>query len=516
MHVFRLLRIIFIGLRYGLYELLLSNTWRQRPHALLRCLLFWCRQTQPRAVQLRLALEELGPIFVKFGQMLSTRRDLLPSDIADELTKLQDQVPPFPAPEVEACLKKAYGADYRTLFASFNLVPVASASVAQVHFAVLPDNREVAVKLLRPGIAAVIAHDLALLNTAAWLLEKLWSDAPRLKPRAVVAEFAKHLWQELDLMLEAANCSQLRRNFADGHLLLVPEVHWDLCREQVMVMQRMKGIPISQVARLREAGVDIPRLARDGVEIFFTQVFRDGYFHADMHPGNILVASDAPHRGRYVALDFGIMGTLNDTDKHYLARNFLAFFRRDYKEVVRAHIESGWVPAETPADEFETAIRAVCEPIFDKPLKDISFGRTMLRLFQTSRRFGVEIQPQLIMLQKTLLNIEGLGRELDPELDLWATARPYLERWMSEQLGWRAALEQLRQEMPQWGMLLPRLPRLLGDYLAQHDNTRLAHHLATLQAMQSRCNRWLTWSLVAVGLLALLQLVSLVWWLGLD
>ncbi|HEU4708760.1 MAG TPA: AarF/UbiB family protein, partial [Methylophilaceae bacterium] len=365
MRFFRFLRILSITLRFRLDEFVLAHT-RLRPlQKPVRLMLFWRRTREPRGVRLRLALEALGPIFVKFGQMLSTRRDLIPLDIADELAKLQDQVPPFPFADVKQTIELAYGLPLAAVFSEFDETPVASASVAQVHFAHLPAGTPVAVKILRPGIATVIEKDLALLDSGAWLLQKLWPDGKRLRPREVVAEFAKHVHSELDLMLEAANCSQLGRNFADGRLLLVPEVYWDWCREQVMVMERMDGIPINNVSYLREIGVDIPKLARDGVEIFFTQVFRDGFFHADMHPGNIQVARD----GRYVALDFGIMGTLNETDKQYLARNFLAFFRRDYREVARAHVESGWAPEDTPIDEFETAIRAVCEPIFDKPLK---------------------------------------------------------------------------------------------------------------------------------------------------
>jgi ubiquinone biosynthesis protein len=505
MRLLRLSRILIVSLRFGLDEFILGHARLRSLNALVRALLFWRHFSQPRSVRLRLALENLGPILVKFGQMLSTRRDLIPLDIADELAKLQDQVPPFDAAQVQEVLQQAYGKPQQEVFAEFDLTPVASASVAQVHFARLPDGTPVAVKILRPGIAEVIEKDLALLDAGGLLLEKLWSDGKRLKPREVVAEFSRHVHHELDLMLEAANCSQLHRNFADGQLLLVPEVHWDFCREQVMVMQRMEGTPISQVARLRELGVDIPRLARDGVEIFFTQVFRDGFFHADMHPGNILVATRDEQLGRYVALDFGIMGTLSETDKNYLARNFLAFFRRDYREVAKAHIESGWVPRDTPPDEFETAIRAVCEPIFDKPLKDISFGRVLLRLFQTSRRFGVEIQPQLVMLQKTLLNIEGLGRDLDPELDLWSTAKPYLERWMSEQLGWRSALENLRNEAPQWGRILPQLPRLLGEHLQRNDSAMLAEQMRLLVVQQQKKNRLLLWMLCALAALALIQ-----------
>ena len=513
MRLLRLARIIAVGGHFGLEEFVLGHTRFRLLNIACKALLFWRPTDRPRAVRLRLALEKLGPIFVKFGQMLSTRRDLIPLDIADELAKLQDQVPPFPAEEVLEVVYQTYGMAAHEVFAEFDPVPVASASVAQVHFAALPDGTPVAVKILRPGISAVIKKDLALLDAAAWLLEKLWADGKRLKPREVVAEFGRHVHQELDLLLEAANCSQLHRNFADGRLLLVPEVHWDFCREQVMVMQRMVGTPISQVAQLREQGVDIPRLARDGVEIFFTQVFRDGFFHADMHPGNILVATDHAHLGRYVALDFGIMGTLNDSDKHYLARNFLAFFRRDYKEVARAHIESGWAPKDTPPDEFETAIRAVCEPIFDKPLKDISFGRVLLRLFQTSRRFGVEIQPQLVMLQKTLLNIEGLGRDLDPELDLWKTAKPYLERWMSEQLGWRATLESLQEEAPQWGKIIPQLPRLLHEYLQRDLGTQLAQFRETLADQERRDQRRLKVIVALLAVVLALQIAPLVWML---
>ena len=360
-------------------------------------------------------------------------------------------------------LERAYGRSVEQVFAEFSREPVASASVAQVHFAKLHEKdggREVAVKILRPGIRTVIDHDIALLHSGASLLESLWVEGRRLKPREVAAEFDKYLHDELDLMREAANCSQLRRNFVDSDLLVVPEVHWDWCRHDVMVMERMRGTPISQADELRAKGVDIPRLARSGVEIFFTQVFRHGFFHADMHPGNIFVATDGPTHGRYIALDFGIVGTLTDMDKNYLAQNFVAFFRRDYKRVAEVHIESGWVPANTRVDEFESAIRTVCEPIFDRPLKEISFGRVLLRLFQISRRFNVEIQPQLVLLQKTLLNIEGLGRQLDPDLDLWKTAKPFLERWMSEQMGWAALENNLKREVPSWAMILPALPRL--------------------------------------------------------
>ena len=513
MQFFRLLKIITITLRFGLDEFILGHTKLRPLQNLVKITLFWRNIKQPRAERLRLALEALGPIFVKFGQMLSTRRDLIPLDIADELAKLQDQVPPFPYASVAQTIQSSFGLPVEQVFEQFDVLPVASASVAQVHFAHLPGGIPVAVKILRPGISVVIEKDLVLLDSAALLMQKLWSDGKRLKPREVVAEFSKHIHSELDLMLEAANCSLLGRNFADGKLLLVPEVHWDWCREQVMVMERMDGTPISQVAHLRNIGVDIPKLARDGVEIFFTQVFRDGFFHADMHPGNIQVAAD----GRYVALDFGIMGTLTDTDKEYLARNFLAFFRRDYREVARAHIESGWAPKDTPVDEFETAIRSVCEPIFDKPLKEISFGRVLLRLFQTSRRFGVEIQPQLTMLQKTLLNVEGLGRDLDPDLDLWKTASPYLERWMSEQLGWRSVLQNLKTELPHWGKILPQMPRLLHQQLQRNHELPINETLSALIREQQRHTGWLRLISGALVLLVLFQLASLLaLWVGLT
>jgi ubiquinone biosynthesis protein len=469
MRIFRLFYIIFISLRFGLDEFILSHTKLKPLQCVISSLLFWRSKQVPRGERLRLALENLGPIFVKFGQMLSTRRDLIPADIADELARLQDQVPPFSYPEVEKVITSAFNQPLTELFSQFDEAPVASASVAQVHFAHLPDGEPVAVKVLRPNIEKVIAHDLRLMDTIAWLLQGISAEVKRLKPREIVAEFARHTQSELDLTLEAANCSLLGRNFADKSMLIVPEVHWDWCRKEVMVMQRMHGTPISQRDMLAAKGIDIPKLAAEGVEIFFTQVFRDGFFHADMHPGNIQVADD----GKYIALDFGIMGTLNDTDKYYLARNFLAFFNRDYRDVAQAHIDSGWVPADTKREELETAVRAICEPIFDKPLKDISFARTLLSLFQMARRFGVIIQPQLIMLQKTLLNIEGLGRELDPNLDLWKSAQPFLTRWMSEQIGWRGILKTIKKELPHIAKVLPEMPRLAHQFLTQTNQAEL-------------------------------------------
>ena len=503
MRLLRVLRIFFVVLRFGLDEFLLAHARTRWMLVPINVLLFWRDTSAPRAERLRRALESLGPIFVKFGQMLSTRRDLMPADIADELARLQDQVPPFPSDKAVALLEGVYQKKLSEVFYSFDQTPVASASVAQVHFAVLPDGREVAVKILRPGIDSVIAHDIALMDIGAGLLERWWEDGKRLKPREVVAEFEKHLSNELDLMREAACASQLKRNFATSRLLMVPEVYWDWCHTEVMVMERMDGIPVSQVDKLRQTGIDIPKLAENGVEIFYTQVFRDGFFHADMHPGNVQVAAD----GRYIALDFGIMGTLTDTDKHYLAQNFIAFFRRDYKRVAEIHIESGWAPATTRVDELEGAIRAVCEPIFDKPLKEVSFGRVLLRLFQTSRRFGIEVQPQLVLLQKTLLNIEGLGLQLDPELDLWKTAKPWLERWMSEQVGWRGFLKTLKAEAPQYATLLPQLPRLVHQRLAENGNARIESLLGELVEQQKRRNGWL--SLIATAAVAVFAVLLL-------
>jgi len=402
--------------------------------------------------------------------------------------------------------ERAYRKPLAEVFASFEVEPVASASVAQVHFAMLPDGREVAVKILRPGIESVIASDVALMYVLAGLVERIYSDGKRLKPRQVVAEFEKHIGQELDLMFEGANASQLRRNFENSRLLYIPEIHWDWCERNVLVMQRMSGTPISQVAKLREKGISISKLAREGVEIFFTQVFRDGFFHADMHPGNIMVHDD----GTYIALDFGIVGTLSEVDKNYLARNFLAFFRRDYRGVAQAHVDAGWVPAGTRVDEFESAIRACCEPIFDRPLKEISFGRVLLRLFETSRQFQVEIQPQLVLLQKTLLNIEGLGRDLDPDLDLWATAKPLLERWMSEQIGWRALKRQIEAEAVTWAKSLPQLPRLIHQALAQLSVPQEPDN--DPQAPLRRVERWL--AVVTVLLVLVLGAEAWRWFSG--
>lgn len=502
MRFFRLFRIVLIALRFGLDEVVLCQLRVRILCKISRLLPFRGGLKQPRAVRLRLALEALGPIFIKFGQMLSTRRDLLAADFADELALLQDRVPPFPSEQAVSILKTVYGRSVHEVFIEFDETPIASASVAQVHYAVLQNGSLAAVKILRPGIAPVITRDVALMETAAWLLEAIWPDGKRLKLREVVSEFARHLADELDLIREAANCSQLRRNFLDSPLLLVPEVYWDYCHPEVMVMERVIGTPISHVDELRAQGINIPQLARMGVEIFFTQVFRDGYFHADMHPGNIFVGSD----GRYIAVDFGIMGSLSDEDKNYLAQNFLGFFRRDYRRIAQTHIEAGWAPRDTRVDDFESAIRAVCEPIFDRPLKEIYFGRVLLRLFQASRQFNVEIQPQLVLLQKTLLNIEGLGRDLDPDLDLWKTAKPFLENWMAEQVGFRGLLGQIQKEAPNWATILPQFPRLLHYNLSQERAQSLEDKLGELVKQEKRQSRLLA---LLAALLAALLLASI-------
>jgi ubiquinone biosynthesis protein len=461
----RLAHISWVLLRFGLDDLVLA-THLLRPLRFVRFAMPWTwvrGDLGPRAVRLRLSLEALGPIFVKFGQLLSTRRDLLPDDIANELAKLQDRVPPFPGAVARTTVERSFGKTVAELFRSFDENALASASIAQVHAAELLDGREVVVKVLRPGIERTIRHDIGLLKLVAELAERYWKDARRLRPVEVVAEAERVFFDELDLLREAANASQLRRAFEGSELLYIPEVHWPLTHRDVMVMERISGIPVSDLPAMRAAGVDLKRVAENGVEIFFTQVFRDSFFHADMHPGNIFVTPE----GNYIAVDFGIMGTLSPIDQRYLAENFLAFFRRDYRRVAELHVESGWVPTGTRVDAFESAIRTVCEPIFERPLAEISFGTLLLRLFQTARRFEMEVQPQLVLLQKTLLSIEGLGRDLYPELDLWQTAKPFLERWMSEQVGHRALLRGLKENLPLWAEKLPEMPGLVHRALTR-------------------------------------------------
>ncbi len=460
----RLLQIQRVLLKHGLDDFV-RETHLYRPLQFLFLLspgVWFARgRSASRGERLRLALEELGPIFVKFGQAVSTRRDLLPPDIADELAKLQDRVPPFPGAVARGLIERAHGRPVSETFSSFDETPLAAASIAQVHAANLKDGTEVVVKVLRPGMSATIRRDLEVLYALAALAQRFSSDARRLRPLEVVAEYEKTILDELDLMREAANASQLKRNFLGSDLLYVPEVYWDYCRIDVMVMERIRGVPISDMERLRAVGTDIAMLAENGVKIFFTQVFRHNFFHADMHPGNIFVLIDDPARPRYAAIDFGIVGTLDPRDQNYLAENFLAVFDRDYRRVALLHVESGWVPADTRVDEMESAVRTVCEPIFDRPLEDISFGNILLRLFEISRRFNMQVQPQLILLQKTLLNVEGLGRDLYPQLDIWKTASPILREWMRERVGVRQVLKSIRTQMPELLEAARALPALV-------------------------------------------------------
>jgi ubiquinone biosynthesis protein len=470
----RMIRIQRVLVRHGLDEII-TATHFLRPLRFLFHLFPRAKDvSEPLGKRIRMALIELGPIFVKFGQAVSTRRDLLPPDIADELAELQDRVPPFPAEEAIAILDEAYGQSVNEVFSRFDREPFAAASIAQVHTAALQDGTEVIVKLLRPGVRELIDRDLDVLYALAGLADRYWETGKRLRPLEVVAEYEKTIIDELDLLREGANTAQLKRNFEGSDLLYVPEVYWDYCRPQVLVQERIYGIPISDMKTLRDAGTNIQVLAENGVEIFFTQVFRHNFFHADMHPGNIFVMIEDPEKPRYAAVDFGIVGTLSPMDQKYLAGNFLAFFDRDYHRIAKLHLDSGWVPPDTRIDELESAVRSVCEPIFNKPLSEISFAQVMIRLFETARRFNMEIQPQLILLQKTLFNIEGLGRELYPQLDLWKTAHPILRQWMSEQLGGKAALDRLKEDLPQIRDALRELPGVIRYFSERisHDDLK--------------------------------------------
>jgi ubiquinone biosynthesis protein len=472
----RLLQIQRVLLKYGLHDFVRAT----HLYAPLRFLFYLSPDTwrnphrrASRAVRLRLALEELGPIFVKFGQTLSTRRDLLPADVAEELARLQDRVPPFPGAVARTLIERSYGRPVSEAFAEFDETPLAAASIAQVHAARLPGGKEVVVKVLRPGVSDLIERDLEVLFALAELAQTYWREGRRLRPIEIVREYQKTIIDELDLMREAANASQLKRNFAGSDLLYVPEVYWDYCRIDVMVMERIRGVQISDMAKLRALGTDFRLLAENGVRIFFTQVFRHNFFHADMHPGNIFVIVDDPARPRYAAVDFGIVGTLDPRDQNYLAENFLAVFDRDYRRVAQLHVESGWVPAGTRVDEIESAVRTVCEPIFDRPLEDISFANLLVRLFEISRRFNVELQPQLILLQKTLVNVEGLGRELYPQLDVWHTAAPILREWMRERVSLRQILRNLRTQMPELIEAARVLPAVLKGALQKAEGGML-------------------------------------------
>lgn len=502
--IFRLIHIHWVLLRHGLDELALQTPFFRpiRHFAIFSPYARLNRDAQPRGVRIRRTLEDLGPIYVKFGQALSTRKDLLPDDIADELVKLQDRVPPFASEDAINIIEKALGLPVDTAFASFDSTPLASASVAQVHTATLHSGEQVIVKVVRPDIAPRIASDIALLYELASFAERFWIDAKRLRAKEVVAEFERTTLDELDLLREAANAAKLRRHFEQSESLYIPEIHWEFTRKNVLVMERVYGIPVGDIAQLQAGGANFKVLAERGVEIFFTQVFRDNFFHADMHPGNIFVQLP----DKYIAVDFGIVGSLSSSDQRYLAENFLAFFNRDYRRVAEMHVQSGWVPSGTRIEEFEAAIRSVCEPIFEKPLKDISFGQLLLRLFQTARRFDMHVQPQLVLLQKTLLNIEGLGRQLYPELDLWQTAKPFLESWFQERLSPKAKLRQLIKQVPDFADQFPEIPALLYKALesaayAQQNAQQERRELALLRADMAKQQRHQLWAIFTAALM---------------
>jgi len=484
----RLFTISWVLMRHGLDDLILA-THLFRPIRFIRLLLPWLwfkRDSAKRGERIRRSLEDLGPIYVKFGQILSTRKDLIPEDIAVELCKLQDQVPPFADSLALEILEKAYQRSPHDVFAEFTATPFASASIAQVHAATLHNGEEVVVKILRPGIMPIIQRDVAILYSIARKIERFWSMGKKLRPVEIVAEYEKTIINELNLMREAANAAQLKSNFKNSDLLYVPSVHWEYTRKNVMVMERIHGIPVSHTDTLEQHQIDFKKLAEDGVEIFFTQVFRDSFFHADMHPGNIFVAAENQQdpkqsKGQYIAVDFGIMGTLTKNDQRYLAENFLAFFNHNYRRVAELHIDSGWVGHDTRIEEFEAAIRTVCEPIFNKPLKEISFAQVLIGLFNTAREFDIEVQPQLVLLQKTLLNIEGLGRQLYPDLDLWQTAKPFLENWMRDQIGPKAVFKQFKEAFPNWLEQMPQLPSLFHDVLSQIKDGSITNQLSHTQ-----------------------------------
>ncbi|MCP4877689.1 MAG: ubiquinone biosynthesis regulatory protein kinase UbiB [Gammaproteobacteria bacterium] len=482
-NLLRLISINFTLARFGLDEIVLSMHF-YRPLYLLGAInpFNWFRSKDlSQAERLRLCIESLGPIFIKFGQMMATRRDLFGDEITDELEKLLDRVPPFPWPEARGIIEQQLGQSLEQAFKSFDEKEIASASIAQVYGAQLPDGQDVVVKIVRPGIEHKIRQDIEVMLMLAKMADRYWDEAKRIKPIQIVREFETTILNELDLVREAANASELRRNFEGSADLYVPFVHWDYCRSRVMVMERISGIAVSDIPRLQSQNINFELLSRKGVEIFFTQVFRHNYFHADMHPGNIFVAAEKPENPKYIAVDFGIMGSLSISDQRYLAENFVAFFNRDYRRVAELHVDSGWVDHDTRIDEFEAAIRSVCEPMFQRPLAEISFGQLLLRLFQTARSFNMEIQPQLLLLEKTFLHIEGIGRQLYPQLDLWDTAKPFLERWLSEQLGTRALIKGLKKNLPFIAEHLPDLPQLAFRALDRIANEEIRVELRSRQ-----------------------------------
>lgn len=503
--IIRLLHINYVLARHGLDDIIFA-IHLFRPFRLLTYLMPWNwlgGKRAPRGQRIREALEELGPIFIKFGQMLSTRKDLLPEDVVEELTKLQDKVPPFSGKKAQQIIEKAYGETVEEYFLEFNVEPLASASIAQVHEAKLKDGSDIVVKVLRPNVLPIIKRDIALLFIIARLAERYSSDARRLRAIEIVEEYEKTIIDELDLMREAANASQLRRNFENNEMLYIPEIYWDHTRKNVMAMERVYGEPMANIEKMKADGVNMERLSELGVEVFFTQVFTHNFFHADMHPGNIFVDVSDKRNPKYIAVDFGIVGTLSPQDQRYLAENFLAFFKRDYNRVAQLHVDSGWVPEGTRVDEFESAIRSVCEPIFERPLKDISFGQLLLRLFQTARRFNMEVQPQLVLLQKTLLNIEGLGRQIYPDLDLWKTAKPFLQNWMDGQVGGKALIKGLKKNLPYIAEKIPDMPELIFEAVKKmaegESHQQQTEYLRRLNKNIEKNNRNLSHTLIGIS-----------------
>lgn len=496
---FRLVRINCILVRYNLDEILFTTTWfSSLSYFVYLNPWHWRRKKLTRGERIRRAIEDLGPIFIKAGQLLSTRRDLLPDDIANELVKLQDCVQPFSGIEAKNIIELSLADSISNIFSSFDITPLASASIAQVHAATMLDGKSVVIKVLRPGIKKIIDRDLDILFALARLAQRYWPDGRRFKPLEIVDEIAQTLYDELDLMREGANGSQLRRNFTGSPLLYIPEIYWTYSSSNVLVMERIYGIPIHNISAIKAAGINLRKLAERGVEVFFTQVFRDSFFHADMHPGNIFVSAEDLENPQIIAVDFGIVGSLSTKDQRYLAENMLAFFKRDYQRVAELHIASGWLPPDTRIDLFEGAIRAVCEPIFERPLQDISFGQLLLRLFQAARRFNINIQPQLILLQKTLLNVEGVGRQIYPELDLWTTASPYLERWLKKQMGTKAFFRRIKDNLPYWSEKLPEIPGLFYDVLNEQKQ-QLEIMRFMRESMQPR-KKTLKWTYLFVGM----------------
>ncbi|MDD3266139.1 MAG: ubiquinone biosynthesis regulatory protein kinase UbiB [Burkholderiales bacterium] len=505
MRLIRLFKIIFTFKRYGLFQILKLNDKTSKFAIFLEMSLWFVPQKhmdKSLPIRVKLAFESLGPVFVKFGQLLSTRPDLIPNNYMAELSQLQNNVKPFDSNISQQIIETSLGKPISDIFDDFTKEPIASASIAQVHKAILKENGlSVAVKVLRPKIHKVIAKDIKLMTLAAWLVENLISDGKRLRPREIIEEFAITIRDELDFLQEAANSTELARLHQNDPKILIPTVYYDYTSKDVIVMEWMNGTAINDLAELRRQGIDLVKLSHYGVEIFYTQVFHFGFFHADMHPGNILCSND----GRYIALDFGIVGCLSDEDKRYLAVNILAFFNRDYKKVAVTHVESGWAPKDTPIEQFENAIRAVCEPIFNKPLAQISFAQVLIKLFQVSRRFGIVVQPQLILLQKTIVNVEGLGRVLNPELDLWKTAKPILHKWLKQQMGLKGFIHNLKEELPYWSYIMPTMPRNFANTLQKlQDSNEVNQNYYKLTRDYRRMNFILT--LVVIGLTVILAI----------